>query len=110
MSTINVVLNFISQNKVEHIRAVEACFQPNEDLDLSSVLSSLKQKGYPLNNLMIFFYSYGEDTYIYCGKDPVPRPLNIPPSSYIRGDGSKVLQIRVKEPENPIYRGSSSQQ
>lgn len=109
LSQIEVGVEFASENnKQENLHGVEAVFYPNGDLDLSSVIVSLKKKGFNIAEQMIFFYSYGEAMYIYCGKDPVPRPLNIPASSYVRGDGQKYLQLRVKLPGAPMMTSSSS--
>jgi hypothetical protein len=99
--TVDVVLLNASKTNNELFPGIPATFSPNGDLDLHTLINTLKQEGFLLGTNMIFYYSQTADLHIYCGKDPLPASTIIPSYDIVQAGGRKSVTLRVKPVERP---------
>ena len=65
----------------------------NGDLLLPGVVFRLKQLGYPLENAIVYYYSFQIGAFIGCGHDPLPKHCLLPKEEY---EHDKTIKLRFK--------------
>jgi len=76
------------------------------EIFLNSVITQLKMKGYILNNTMLSYYSTELNGFIFCGVDPTPHSITIPPNEF--RDERLILRAKV-DPETTVDNSESQE-
>eukprot|EP00825_Cyclidium_porcatum_P049060 TRINITY_DN839_c0_g1_i1.p1 TRINITY_DN839_c0_g1~~TRINITY_DN839_c0_g1_i1.p1 ORF type:complete len:401 (+),score=116.53 TRINITY_DN839_c0_g1_i1:35-1237(+) len=75
-------------------QSIEDLINDNKDIQLSKLVTILKEMGFPMDNCMIYYYSPDAEMYVYCGIDPVQTDIFIPNIEFFE---KQQLRIKYKE-------------
>lgn len=63
----------------------------NGDIQLSSLVDTLKAMKFPIDSSMLFYYSPTTGMYVYCGNDPLPTHIMIPACEVAEEGNRKIV-------------------
>lgn len=83
LTAINIELCFGDKSTKEkelilNIRQPTLVFNKHGEINLSTLISYLKNEGYPIQKSNIWYYSPSAKLNVYCGNDPIPPNISIP--------------------------------
>ncbi|CAG9317464.1 unnamed protein product [Blepharisma stoltei] len=83
LNTINIELSFGDKFTKEkelilNIKQPILTFSREGEVNLSAIITYLKNEGYPIDKSMIWYYSPTAKLNVYCGTDPIPPSISIP--------------------------------
>mmetsp|Transcript_35628 Transcript_35628/g.32098 ORF Transcript_35628/g.32098 Transcript_35628/m.32098 type:complete len:401 (-) Transcript_35628:453-1655(-) len=96
MPTADVILTYSPENVNECIQSVTLNFLSDGRVNLSSLISILRELGFSFAHKMIFYHEAAQDMYIYAGKEPLPEVIAVPVSVIQDNNGKKQIKLKVR--------------
>lgn len=104
MVKMDVLLVYGDNPEREFIPSMIAEILPNGDLNLNSLIQSLKNEGLPVENALIYYFSKMNDAFYYCGRDPLPIEFLVPGSEILQGAQNRIITLKIRPcamPQSP---------
>lgn len=98
---VDVVLLYLPKYEKEFVPSVPVTTNEHGDIQLSSLVETLKAMKFPLDTSMLFYYSQTSGMYVYCGNDPLPSHIMLP-SCEIAEEGNRKIVIYSEATTNLV--------
>ncbi len=71
---------------------LDVTLNANKELNLSKLLKKLKDMGFRVENHMISYWSASTEGYIFCGYEPLPLYVYVPPEDFYNNQEVKKIK------------------
>lgn len=95
---VDVILHYVTDNNSEMVPSVEYKLSENGQVDINSLVDNLFNLGFDFNGQMIFYFNQQKGLYVYCGKGPLSKQVNVEQEICLKDgiQGSKTLTLKLR--------------
>jgi len=102
---VDVILTYEDKQDRDYVQQVPVQLAAGGGIRVNEVLNYLSGEAFPIYNSRIFYYSYSNDFFIYCGmENAIADDHMIPLKDQMNNNGTKTITLKVRRPE--ISNGS----